>query len=255
MKTQTGTDSTAAQPIIGITTYGRVHNGRYFLPETYILAIRQAGGTAVMLPPGESHPEGLLAELDGLVLSGGGDINPRLYNAQMHSSIYSVDDERDAFEMALARQALAWPKPVLAICRGLQVMTVATGGDLIVHIPEASDGSMLHRQDGVDFITHPVRLSDGSRLRKIFGESDIRVASKHHQAANQVPEEWRISARAPDGIIEALEHRRHPWLFAVQWHPELPPGDAIQQRLFRAFIRESMQIRLESMLSKNVKNA
>ena len=224
-------------PLIGITTYGRVHNGRFFLPEEYILAVRQAGGAVLMLPPGGNQPERLLAQLDGLVLAGGGDLNPRLYGAQGHPSIAEVDYERDVFELALARRVLNWPKPVLAICRGLQILNVATGGDLIVHIPEVNDGSVPHRQDGVDFVTHPVQLSADSRLREIFGTSRIAVASKHHQAAGQVPDEWRITARAPDGIIEALEHRQHPWLIAVQWHPELPETDAVQRRLFRAFIQ------------------
>jgi putative glutamine amidotransferase len=227
-------------PMIGISTYGRKEPSPFSLPSVYIDAVRAAGGVPVLLPPGETDPALLLEHLDGLIIPGGGDIDPSWYYGDSHHSIYCVDLERDAFELGLAKFALENYLPVLGICRGLQIMIVVSGGTLIPHVPDEYFG--VHRLDpepGKRYPTeHQVQIVLGeSRLAKITESTKFSVVSWHHQGVRTVPESWNIVAHSlEDGLIEAIEHQHHPWAIGVQWHPELSPTSPEHQRIFKAFV-------------------
>ena len=219
-----------------LTTYGRDSKGEFHLPGEYLDAVRKAGGLPIMLAPGEQNLQQILQMVNGVIWAGGGDINPERYNGNRHESVSRVDDERDDFELNLAHKILKTATPVLGICRGAQLLTVATGGTLVEHIPDSYDGKVAHagRRGGVT--KHAVQLLPGSRLADIFSESVFPVVSKHHQGLRQITSDWLVTARAADDVVEAIEHKRHPWCCAVQWHPELAPEDKLQERLFKAFV-------------------
>lgn len=224
------------RPIVGISSYPRTGNRpAYGLPGSYVDGIRAAGGSVLILPPGEADPESLLEVVDGLVLSGGGDVAPARYDGNGHEAVYGVSEERDAFEIALAEAALAKDKPLLCICRGMQLLNVTLGGDLHVHLPDLGDTVLEHRLRQSE-TTHSVSIRKESRLHAILGEERVSVCSWHHQAVRRVAEGLRPVAWAEDGVVEGLEHQSHPFCIAVQWHPEMQLDDPVQQRLFRAFV-------------------
>ncbi len=227
-------------PLIGITTYGRDEGNRFTLPGEYVDAVRRAGGLPLLIPPGESRADEVLAILDGLVLAGGGDLCPTLYGGTMHETIYMVDAERDAAELALARAVIETRFPTLAICRGAQLINIALGGTLHAHLPDVVGEEIPHRLPPREPVEHRVTVDANSRLAAVMGETDVSTASWHHQAIRDVAPSLTVIARAPDGTIEAVESREHPRLLAVQWHPELTAArDAHQQRLFDALIQTS----------------
>ncbi|WP_238360834.1 gamma-glutamyl-gamma-aminobutyrate hydrolase family protein [Iningainema tapete] len=223
-------------PLIGITTSGQQLTGNFSLPAVYANAIRQAGGRPILLPPGESDPRFILELVDGVILSGGGDIDPIIYNGFPHPTIYNIDTERDAFELALGQLLLATDIPVLGICRGLEVLVVADGGNLIPHIPDEFGNAIAHRSDQSHSTEHTVQIIPNSLLANLVGVREMTVVSWHHQAVRTVPKRWRIVAQATDGVIEALENECHPWMLGVQWHPELSINDPAQQGIFRGFV-------------------
>lgn len=222
------------QPLIGITSYGIGSDPRrYTLPTVYVQAVRRAGGRAVILPPGDDAPGSVLASLDGLILAGGGDIDPARYGQAPHRELYGVDPERDAFEFALAREALERRVPMLTICRGLQVINVALGGDLVQHLPDRVAGRVAHRAGVGETAPHHVRLAPDSRLAAVCGATRFGVASAHHQGPDRLGAGLQPVAWADDETVEALEADQHAELLAVQWHPEeTAERDAAQQRLF-----------------------
>ena len=230
-------------PLIGITTYGRNAENEFTLPAEYVDAVRRAGGIPVLIPAGETAIDALLSRLDGLVLSGGGDVNPELYAGNKHIEIYMVDPERDGMEMTLSRKVATNGMPTLCICRGLQVLNVALGGSLVEHLPDEVGEAINHRNPppGPDQISshalHPLRVDGASRLAEILGAVEVEPASWHHQAVRRLADGLRVTARADDGTIEAAEATDHPWLVAVQWHPEITAADdPTQQRIFDAFV-------------------
>ncbi len=228
-------------PVIGITTYARDERGRFHLPADYVEAVRRAGGLPWLVPPGEERWRELLARVDGLVFTGGGDLDPALYGGKPHAAIYGVDRVRDESEIALARAAVEGKKPALAICRGCQVVNVALGGTLIEHLPDEmgeSANHVAHRGEGPGTQAfHPVAIQGGSRLAGIVGRLEREPSSSHHQAIRRVASGLEVVARAPDGTIEGVEMCDHPFLVAVQWHPEdTAADDASQQRLFDALV-------------------
>ena len=225
------------RPVIGITSYGRDDNRRFALPAAYVDAVRRAGGLPVILPPGEDEPAAVLALLDGIILSGGGDISPRFYGGTHHATNYMLDPERDGSEIELARSLLTQDMPLLGICRGTQVLNVALGGTLIEHLPDVVGEAVLHRAPPRLPVPHEVVIDPASRLASIVGASHLTAASWHHQAIRQPGTGLQVVAHAPDGTIEAVEKPGHPWLVAVQWHPELTAADdPVQQRLFDGLI-------------------
>ncbi|GJD18439.1 peptidase C26 [Rivularia sp. IAM M-261] len=230
--------------LIGITTYGRQDPIPFSLPSTYLDSVRKAGGTPVLLPPGESNAATLLKRLDGLIITGGGDIDPTLYNGAAHPMVYSVDNERDAFEINLAKFALENHIPVLGICRGLQILIVASGGTLIPHIPDEYGTSVSHRlepEPGIRKSTeHDVTITANSRLGKLIQKTHISVVSWHHQAVGILPSNWRpVAYSVEDKVIEAAEHIHHPWAVGVQWHPEMSQNDPNHERIFKGFIEST----------------
>jgi len=229
-------------PIIGITTSCKSETGHYCLFSNYIDAVRRAGGVPVLLTPGELHQARILDFVDGLLFSGGGDIDPSEYGGSCHSSIYRINAERDAFELGLASLALKANIPLLGICRGLEIFTVVSGGRLISHIPDEFGEAIIHRADQSHGVEHAVQIIPRTRLSTLLHhKTEVKVVSWHHQAAEAAPTGWRVAAQAPDGVIEAIEHQHHPWAIAVQWHPELAPDDLLQQRIFRAFVQAASQ--------------
>jgi putative glutamine amidotransferase len=229
------------RPLIGVTTYHRERSGRerYHVPASYVDAVRDGGGLPVLLPPGDPHPDEILESLDGLVLCGGGDIDPAFFGGPTgHEAQYSTCAERDGFELALVRGALARRTPLLAICRGLQVLNVALGGDLHVHLPDVVGERVVHRVSREAHTLHPVRIEPGCALAAVLGPGAHEVASWHHQAIDRLGEGLRAVAWAEDGTVEAVELAGRPEVLAVQWHPELQAAEAgsPQRRLFQALV-------------------
>jgi len=226
------------RPLIGITTYGRGTDDRFRIPAPYVDAVRRAGGVPVLIPPG-GEVDRLLEDLDGWILSGGGDIDPRLYEGRSHASVERVDAERDASEMELAKLVVERDLPALFICRGAQVLNVALGGSLIEHLPDEVGGAIQHRADGGagSYPRHAVAAEAGSRLAAIMGSDRVETASWHHQAVRRLAPGLVLTARAADGTVEAFEKPDRDWLIAVQWHPEVTASeDPTQQRLFDSLV-------------------
>ena len=230
------------RPVIGVTTYGRDNHGRYTLPAEYVSAVQRAGALPLLIPPGTGHAEEYLELVDGLILTGGGDIDPAHYGGAQHETLYNVDTDRDRLELALAHEVVKRSVPTLGVCRGAQIVNVALGGTLIEHLPAEIGETVLHRKPSREPTPHPVRVKPGSRLASIVGIQELHPQSWHHQAIRSAAAGLEIVAHAPDGTIEAVEMIKHPWLIAVQWHPELTASeDATQQRLFDALVRASLE--------------
>lgn len=226
---------------IGVTTYRRETEGRhrFTLPAAYVDAVREVGGVALLLSPGEAAPEELLARLDGIVLSGGGDLDPQLSGAEGHGTVYGTCRERDEFELALARAALAQGLPTLAICRGLQILNVARGGTLHAHLPDVVGERVPHRANQLEATSHGVRIDGSSELAAALDTDALEsVPSWHHQAIARIGDGLEAVAWAADGVIEAVRLPGARALTAVQWHPELDmvPG-AAGRRLFEQLVR------------------
>lgn len=231
------TENITGIPIVGITTYGRDADKKFSLPAEYVDSVRRAGGIPVLLPPGETNLATLLAQVNGLILAGGGDLDPTHYDGNGHETIYMLDEERDRTELAMARYVVSQEIPTLGICRGAQVVNVALGGTLIEHLPDEVGESILHRLPPRNPASHAIDIDPSSQLAGILAESRIDSASWHHQAIRRIGEGLDIVAWATDGTVEAAEMEGHPWLVTVQWHPELTAAnDPVQQRLFDAFV-------------------
>jgi putative glutamine amidotransferase len=239
---------TRESPLIGITTYGRQSDGHpphlrgmFRAPAAYVDAVARGGGIPVLLPPATGDVlravRRLLDTLDGFVLTGGGDVSPALYGAVPHERVYGVDDDRDAFELALVRACLRAAKPILGICRGIQVFNVALGGDLIQHLPDARPEGLDHACFPAPPKAHEVVLASSSLLASALQAVSFEVTSWHHQAIGRLAEEWSAVGHAGDGVVEAVEMSSHPWCVAVQWHPEMDADRVpVQQRLFTQFV-------------------
>lgn len=224
-------------PLIGLTTYSVNESLDYTMPANYVAAVRRAGGVPILLPPGEIHAAVIVGKLDGIVLSGGGDIDPLIYGGSPHPAVYMVDHERDQMELELARMVVYRQLPTLAICRGLQILNVALGGSLHPHLPDVVGEQVLHRAPPRLPTPHPVKVDPSSLVGRIMATVEVSPMSWHHQAIDRLGEDLNVVARAPDGVIEAVEHESHRWLAAVQWHPEITAHeDDAQQRLFDELI-------------------
>jgi putative glutamine amidotransferase len=227
-----------SHPVIGLTTYGRGEANRFSLPAPYVDAVRRAGGVPILLPPGEAQADELLKRLDGLILTGGGDLDPAWYRGEPHPAIYMVDPERDRAELGLVAQIRASGLPTFGICRGSQVINVALGGTLVEHLPDQVGESIAHRLPPREPTAHAVTLTPGSRLADMLPAREFSAPSWHHQAVRRLAPGLRAAAQAPDGTIEAIEFPEHPWLIGVQWHPELAAdNDPVHQRLFDELVK------------------
>ncbi len=227
------------KPLIGIGSdiepEGR--RDRAFAYSTYIDSLRRAGAIPVLIPPQPENVNDLVAELDGIVLAGGYDCDPQLYGEQPHPSIEMMDRRRQENDLTLAKAARERGIPTLGICLGLQVMNVANGGSLVQDIHAELQTAIEHVSDPEDRARHDVTLEEGTRLRSILtGPKTINVNSSHHQAIKDVARGFRVTAEAPDGVVEGLEDPEHPFYMGVQWHPEDMPGETSASALFRAFV-------------------
>jgi putative glutamine amidotransferase len=232
-------------PLIGITTYGRNHEDEFTLPAVYVESIRRAGGIPLLIPPGEPNLDSLLDQLDGIILSGGGDLDPSHYGSAGHPTVYMLDPERDVTELDLARRVAATGAPALCICRGLQVLNVALGGALVEHLPDEVSGAVIHRHEPDQPTAHELTILPGSKLGEILDPGPVYAATSwHHQAIRTVAPDLVVTAAADDGVVEGVELPGHPWLVAVQWHPEMTAAnDPRQQRLFDAFVAAAAEAR------------
>ncbi len=200
----------AAAPRIGITTYAVNSSGDIPIPHQYVGSIRRADGIPLLIAPGEPHVDRLLDTLDGMILSGGGDICPTRYGGRSHDTIYMVDPERDESELRLVEALLARRLPTLAICRGLQILNVALGGTLHPHLPDVVGEQVAHRAPPRLPTPHTIELMSDSRLAAIMGVTHFDCLSWHHQAVDRPGRECRPVATAPDGVVEAVEIPARP---------------------------------------------
>ncbi|MBC7259958.1 MAG: gamma-glutamyl-gamma-aminobutyrate hydrolase family protein [Chloroflexi bacterium] len=236
-------------PIIAIPCRHDTSGRHHHLPlqgmgQAYLSAVIAAGGAPVLMPLGLDEPRlfHALDRADGLLLAGGEDIAPALFGEAPHPNLGTVDAERDAAEIALARRALAMGLPLLAICRGIQALNVAAGGSLYQDIPSQVPGALKHHCFYPEYprghIAHTVDIAPDSRLAAILEQGDaVPVNSLHHQAVKALGAGLRVVAQAPDGIVEAVEGTGGAWVLAVQWHPEeLVASRADMRALFRAFV-------------------
>jgi len=209
--------------LVGITLGDGDEPGLHAMREDYVRSVEQAGAIPVVLPP--VRPEdapAILDRLDGIVLSGGVDVDPSLYGQAPHPKLGRVNRRRDDFELALTREALRRDVPILAICRGQQVLNVATGGTLVQDIPSTIEGAMLHGGKGPrSRRAHRAEVAAGSRLRAILGQDELSVNSIHHQSVDRPGDGLVVSARCPeDGVVEGVEMPARRFVVGVQWHPE-----------------------------------
>jgi putative glutamine amidotransferase len=221
-----------ARPLIGITTYvepaswGHWQVEAALVPYDYVRAVERAGGRAVLVPPDDKGIEEVLDALDGLIFSGGNDLEPQGYGADAHPATIGTNPERDRGELALLQSALERDLPVLAICRGFQVLNVARGGDIVQHLPDVV-GHEEHREVLGEFSEHAVRVDPSSRIREVHGA----VKSHHHQALGRVGAGLREVAWAEDGTVEGLEDPDKPFLVGVLWHPEAGEDQQLFEQL------------------------
>ncbi|HXV33710.1 MAG TPA: gamma-glutamyl-gamma-aminobutyrate hydrolase family protein [Gaiellaceae bacterium] len=233
------------RPIVGITSYAE--DARWgvweapaaLIPLAYVRAIEAAGGRPLLVPPSAEGVEETLDALDGLLLSGGADVDPDSYGAEAHPATNGTRPERDAAELALLEAALARDMPVLAVCRGSQVLNVARGGDLVQHLPEVV-GHEGHKVTPGVFADHAVEILPGTRLGEVIGKH-APVKSHHHQGYGRLGEGLREAARAEDGTVEAIEDPSRRFALGVLWHPE----EGEDAALFRALVDEARRYREE----------
>jgi gamma-glutamyl-gamma-aminobutyrate hydrolase PuuD len=232
-----------ARPVIGITTYRTPARWSHWdeeaalVPAAYVDAVERAGGRALLVPPSDNGVEETLAAVDGLVFSGGADLDPDLYDQEPHEATDGVQPERDRAELGLLQAALDRDMPVLAVCRGSQILNVARGGDLVQHLPDVV-GDEKHKHTPGAFADHDVTLDDGTRLAALLG-GRAPVKSHHHQGFGRVGAGLRVAAHAEDGTIEAVEAPDQRFALGVLWHPEA--GEDL--RLFEELVREAGEYR------------
>jgi putative glutamine amidotransferase len=240
-----------ARPLIGVTaSTGPSRSGeRASLGAAYLLAVQGAGGVPILLPPqlDSESLRALGAQLDGLILTGGGDINPSRYGEEPHPEVAGVSEERDALEAAAIDLALDRSLPILAICRGMQMLNVALGGSLHQDIPSDFTTAINHAQTSGESlrersdVTHAVTIEEASRLAQVLGSGELMVNSMHHQAVKGLGRDLRPVAWAPDGVIEALDlESSDRFVLAVQWHAEeLVATHDHARRLFEALVQNA----------------
>ena len=231
--------------MIGITSY-RLYNGhtpyRSIVNLAYVQAIFKAGGLPVVLPIGIKTEdfENLASGLDGILFTGGGDLNPALFGEKMRYEVGGIDNSRDEMEIALVKYVIRQQMPFLAICRGIEVLNVALGGTLYTHIADQLPDALHHPcypDLPRNLIAHYVAVEKDSRLLEIFGSQTVGVNSLHHQGVKDVAPGLKVSACASDKLVEAVELPDFPFGIGVQWHPEELPESLPMQNLFKAFVK------------------
>lgn len=256
----------AGRPIVGVPTQTLQSLGgvsaeippSWVMSQRYIVTLVAAGAVPVMIPlVDDATVRGIYDELDGVFLPGGADIDPASYGTDPHPLCDKTDRERDRVELLLAKWAIDEGKPVLGVCRGMQLINVAAGGTLYQDLAEQMPGSLKHDYfpfNGAawtrDYLAHPVEVTPASRLSRLFGGGSLPVNSMHHQGVRTLGRDLVATAVAPDGLVEAVEGTGEGYVFAVQWHPEaLTDGDAQMRELFTDFVEASGRWRREAMLA------
>jgi gamma-glutamyl-gamma-aminobutyrate hydrolase PuuD len=233
-----------AKPVVGITTYltraawGAWDLDAALVPAAYVRGVERAGGVPLLIPPSGDVNE-TLDRVDGVVFSGGSDLDPGLYGAEAHPETSGVVRERDDFELRLMQAALARDIPLLAICRGSQMLNVALGGDLEQHVPDRV-GTDVHKQTNGVFADHDVAVLAGTRLAAILGDRHD-VKSHHHQGFGRIGDGLQVAAKAADGTVEGLEDPDRRFTLGVLWHPE----EGEDMALFEALVEEAFEYAAE----------
>jgi putative glutamine amidotransferase len=228
------------KPTIGITRCSSL--------DDYVASIEQSGGRARVLEVTES-PQKVISEVQGVLLTGGGDVDPAFYGQDRHPSVEDAEPGRDEFEIGLARRALESNVPLLAICRGAQVLNVAAGGTLVQDIPDNVSTELSHAMEHPkDEVAHPVKVVAGSRLERALGPAvdathTCHVNSRHHQSVGRLGKELSASAVAEDGVVEAIEAPAADFCIGVQWHPENFWKTGEFRGLFESFVKAAERLR------------
>ena len=230
-----------SKPLIGITcSYKDGDPPAIGVGASYVESIEKAGGIPMPLCPLDDPTDvsALVSRIDGVLLTGGGDIDPAVYGASMHPQTRLIPKKRETFDLALARQALKTDVPLLGICLGCQEVAAAAGGKLIQHVP-AGWPRLVH--SGNPYPKHAVFVEPGSKLRSVLGCDALVTNSSHHQAIAEPGRGFRVVARAADGIIEAAESTENGFAFAIQWHPERLISEPVHLRIFEALVAAAKQ--------------
>jgi putative glutamine amidotransferase len=238
------TNTPHQKPLVGITTTrlkNSFGNPIFTINEPYTQSISAAGGLPVLIPLdlSQDDQDALLTRLDGVLFTGGYDVDPQLYGCQVHPKVEGVDSRRDQVEMHLLYALLKMRKPFFGICRGLQLINVALGGSLYADLPEQFPGAERHENHDLprNHMAHSVNLAPDSSLVQVLNTRQPQVNSLHHQGVRRLAQDLHPAAHAPDGLLEAFELPGHPFGIAVQWHPEELQKYESQRRLFQAFVQ------------------
>ncbi len=236
-------------PIIGITAgkdKSETNIHRFSLVDKYVEAVLNAGGIPLIVPavPSPNIISSLFQKIDGVLLTGGGDIETQRYKGEDHPRVYGVDLVRDQFEIELVQSAVLKKKPLLGICRGIQVMNVALGGDLYSDVSDQRENSLRHDwfpDYPRDLLAHEVQISNNSMLHEITGCDRMKVNSLHHQGIKTLAPGLNATAFAEDGLIEAVNIEDHPFFLGVQWHPEWIYNQDTTKQIFKTFIQATIK--------------
>lgn len=230
------------KPLIGVIPAMESDEKFYKVSKNNLVALEEAGGIPVVLSylSNANDIDQIIEQLDGLYLTGGDDIDPIHFNEEPHPNLGAFNPKRDAFEIEVTKKMLVKDKPVLGVCKGAQIINLASGGDMYQDIHAQIDDSLLqHNQKAPNYVAlHEVELMKGSLIYQVVGRGKIRVNSFHHQANRQVDDAFVISGRAKDGVVEVVESKVHRFVLGVQWHPEMMAavGDDFSNKIFEGFI-------------------
>lgn len=243
------------RPLVGMTMTYRRHEESWSISRDNSKAVWAAGGLPLALP---WHHEGkgiqaYAERLDGLLLTGGNDIDPHLFGEEPIPGLGEVEPERDRAEIALVREMISREKPILAICRGCQILAIALGGEMYQDLGSQREGILQHSQRAPRaHASHSIRIQRGSRLHRLAGTETVRVNSFHHQAVRRVPDGCSVAATAPDGVVEAFESEGKNFVVGVQWHPEnMMSDEPFAFHLFAAFIEACIMRAEQKAISSN----
>jgi len=239
-----------SKPLIGINTDYRSNkhdsNSFAFVAAGYFDAVFQAGGLPVLLPPydEENDLEDLLNRLDGVLLIGGADLDPRRDGWMLHPTVRLQDARRESSDRKLMRRVAERRTPVLGIGAGMQLINVSQGGNLMLHIPDDLPHALPHVDPLDPDHRHTLELSPGSIMDRVYGDGELRVNSMHHMAVDEVAPGFAVTARCPDGVVEAIESEMDDWFaFGTQFHPEASTASALDMRIFEEFVTGVQQCR------------
>jgi len=230
------------KPVIGVTASMEIDQSVYKVNNRNIKAIMRAGGLPVILPYflGDEDIQQIAGQIDGLYATGGYDIDPTLFGEEPHPGLGTIIPARDQSEIKLMKKMMEWKKPILGVCRGSQTLNIAAGGDMYQDIyAQTAQALLQHTQKApMEHMSHYVFVEKDSLLFRITGEEKFKINSYHHQANRNVSSDFRISGKASDGVVEAVESKELPFVLGLQWHPEatVAVNDRPSQKIYEAFI-------------------